>query len=387
MNILHTVQLYSPSVGGSQEVIRQISERLTQRGHAVTVATSSHPDRTDASLNGVKIEQFDITGNTVDGIRGQTRLYQEFLLDSRFDVMLNYAAQQWATDLVFPIIKSLRCRKVIAPCGFSRLFIPAYRGYFARLADDLRCYDHLVFHAEHYRDIDYARTQGLSHFSVIPNGASEQEFDKPEEVFRSRHGIPTGVPLLLTVGSHTGIKGHRLVMQAFRQAQIGPSVLLVIGNESSKGGCARRCRWRAAWMNLAGLGQKRIVLLDPPRHDVVAAFQAADLFVFGSNIEYSPLVLFEAMASHTPFVTVACGNAAEIAAAGGGGIVVPTVEIGQGMVDADPQVFAREIEDLMHDPRHRKQLGENGYAAWKNRFTWENIASQYEQLYLRLLGG
>ena len=32
MRILHTVQYYSPSVGGAQEVVRQISERLALVG-------------------------------------------------------------------------------------------------------------------------------------------------------------------------------------------------------------------------------------------------------------------------------------------------------------------------------------------------------------------
>ena len=45
MKILHTVEYYSPSVGGAQEVVRQVSEQLTRRGHTVTVATSFHPDR------------------------------------------------------------------------------------------------------------------------------------------------------------------------------------------------------------------------------------------------------------------------------------------------------------------------------------------------------
>jgi L-malate glycosyltransferase len=387
MKILHTVENYNPSVGGSQEVVRQISEGLAQLGHAVTVATSWRADRNGGRLNGVQVEQFAVSGKAVNGIQGQAKQYQEFLLDGHFDIMLNYGAQHWATDLVFPILSSLSGRKVIVPCGFSGLYDPTYRAYFDGLAEILRGYDQLVFHAQDYRDINFAREHGLMHLTVIPNGASEQEFDRRDETFRARYGIPTELPLLLTVGSHSGIKGHRLAMHAFRQARIGPSVLLVIGNEYSAVGCARRCRYRAAWFNLVALGRKRIILLDPPRADVVAAFQAADLFVFGSNVEYSPLVLFEAMASHTPFVTVACGNASEIVAWGGGGVVAPTFEVDNGMVDADPQIFARAIEDLIHDSNRRRLLAESGHAAWKQSFTWEKITSQYERLYERLLGG
>lgn len=36
MKILHTVEFYEPSVGGAQEVIKQISLQLVKRGHEVT---------------------------------------------------------------------------------------------------------------------------------------------------------------------------------------------------------------------------------------------------------------------------------------------------------------------------------------------------------------
>ena len=65
MKILHTVEYYQPSVGGAQEVVRQISERLVQRGHEVKVATTVHPGRSAKIINGVRIAEFDIKGNSV----------------------------------------------------------------------------------------------------------------------------------------------------------------------------------------------------------------------------------------------------------------------------------------------------------------------------------
>ena len=55
MRILHTVEFYPPSIGGMQEVVRQLSERLVLLGHDVTVATTRIPERTASSQNGVKI--------------------------------------------------------------------------------------------------------------------------------------------------------------------------------------------------------------------------------------------------------------------------------------------------------------------------------------------
>ncbi len=61
---------------------------------------------------------------------------------------------------------------------------------------------------------------------------------------------------------------------------------------------------------------KTVLQTELPRSEVVELFFAADLFIFASKVEYSPLVLFEACAAGLPFVSVPVGNAAEIARAG-----------------------------------------------------------------------
>jgi L-malate glycosyltransferase len=421
MNILHTVEFYSPSVGGAQEVVRQLSERLAARGHHVTVATTRLPERRSREINGVRIEEFDISGNAVRGIHGEVERYQKFLLEGKFDIMMNYAAQQWTMDAAFPVLERIPYSKVMIPCGFSGLFDPYFKSYFYFLPLVMRYYDHFIFHAEEYRDIDYARQNGFTNLSIIPNGAGANEFSRAPANFRQRYGIPEDVPLLLTVGSHTGIKGHSLVMKAFQRLKIDEGVLVIIGNVISWGspqelfyrplveyikdvrfhtaakimikamlggiapGCLPHCRTYSRWVNLTGLGKKKVLLLDPPRPDVVSAYHAADLFVFGSNLEYSPLVLFEATASRTPFVTLGCGNAREIAEWTGGGVVAPTFTLENGNVEGRPALFAQTIEQLLNDTPKRKQLAERGYAAWQERFTWESIVLQYEALYQELI--
>ena len=87
MKILHTVEFYSPSVGGAQEVVRQISEQLVSRGHEVTVATTKLAVRRDAVINGVRIESFAISGNAVRGCTGEVDRYREFLRTGNFDII------------------------------------------------------------------------------------------------------------------------------------------------------------------------------------------------------------------------------------------------------------------------------------------------------------
>jgi glycosyltransferase involved in cell wall biosynthesis len=384
MRILHTVEFYHPSTGGAQEVVRQISERLAKRGHDVTVATTRLPNRANTVLNGVHIESFAVSGNAASGCVGETERYREFLLAGKFDIMMNYAAQQWATHLVSPVLSQISCRKVMAPCGFSALFMQEYATYFQALPAILGKYDHLIFHSRAGRDVEFARRHRIENYSLIPNGASLDEFAEPKSDFRDRYKIPRGQPLLLTVGSHTGAKGHSVVMEAFRRARIGHATLVIIGNTLGNAGCLPRCKLQAQFVQLASFGKKRVLLFDPPRADVVAAYHAADLFVFGSNIECSPIVLFEAAASKTPFLSTACGNAAEIAEWTGAGIILSSKHRNDGWVYTDAGIMARAIEEILGDQAKLSALRQAGYEAWRNRFSWEKIALEYEQLYIRL---
>jgi glycosyltransferase involved in cell wall biosynthesis len=384
VKILHAVEFYEPSVGGAQEVVRQVSRRLAARGHDVTVATTRLAERKTCEIEGVEIAEFAVSGNAVRGIQGEQERYQDFLLGGDFDLVMSYAAQQWTTDLLLPLVERLPYASVLAPCGFSGLHQPAYAGYFRSLPERLSRFDALVLHSDSYQDARFVREAGLR-YDLIPNGAGADEFAQAQAGFRARYDIPDGAALLLTVGGHTGRKGHALLIDAFRRARLEEAVLVVIGNTPTGHGCLSSCRVRSAWANLLAR-DKHVLLLDPPRDEVVAAYQAADLFVFASQIECSPLVLFEAMAARTPFLTLDVGNAAEIASWSGGGLVLAGRRDERGYTTIAAATLARRIEELLADRRRLAELGAAGHSAWKERFSWEKIVRQYEQLYARVAG-
>ncbi len=143
MNILHTVETYLPETCGMQEVVKQISERLVRMGHKVTVATSYHPKRKNLKIDGVHIDQFRIRGNAIRGIDGQKeeiKRYTDLLCNSTFDIVTNFAAQQWATDLALPILYKIPAKKVFVPTGFSGLYFPQYKEYFIKMKQWMKQY-------------------------------------------------------------------------------------------------------------------------------------------------------------------------------------------------------------------------------------------------------
>lgn len=390
MKILHTVEFYHPSVGGMQEVVKQLSERLVRLGHEVTVATTRLAERTADVINGVQIKEFAITGNLANGLSGEVDRFRKFVITGDFDIVTNFAAQQWATDALITVLDKIKAKKVFVPTGFSGLYAPEFKGYFQSMPEWMRRYDMNVFLSDDYRDVNFARDSGVTKMMFIPNGAAGDEFLPASEInIREQLRIPTDHLLLLHVGSHTGIKGHAEAIGIFSEAHIKNATLLIVANDFG-GGCTKACKRKKFFFNIRpkqrGAG-KRLLITSLPRKETVAAYKAADLFLFPSNIECSPLVLFESMAGRTPFLTTDVGNATEITAWSGGGVVLPTLVDEKGYSQADIAGSIRILEELCENRVQRELMGAAGHEAWLGRFTWEKIAERYEELYCGLVTG
>jgi glycosyltransferase involved in cell wall biosynthesis len=425
LRLLLCCESYPPHRGGVQEVMRQLAERLAARGHDVTVATSRHRERTSSVVNGVKIRAFNAGGKMVYGLNGQIDDYREFVRTFEADAILVMAAQQWTFDALWPVLDDITARKVFIPCGFSGLYEPDFSDYFGELPAVLAKFDHLIFNAEKYRDIDFVRRIGLTDFTVLPNGISEADFERePDGQFRQKLGIPQDTFLFLTVGNPIEAKGHRDVVDAFSRLNTGgqSAVLLSIAGWTERGpatvvhrlieivrlegvrGLARLVRRKLSRFGSAsGEGPqaavvpplesiesmaakasaqplKRVILTDLERQDLIRAYLAADLFVFASRVEYSPLVLFEAAAAGTPFLTIPVGNADEIVRWTGGGMLCEATKDSRGYTHVDSGTLAREMARCMNDREKLNRLGATARERWRNYFTWNIVTGYYEDI-------
>jgi glycosyltransferase involved in cell wall biosynthesis len=458
MRLLLCCESFPPHRGGVQEVMRQIAERMAARGHDVTVATSRHPLRRSKILNGVKIREFKASGKMVYHLNGQIDEYREFVRTFDADAILIMAAQQWSFDALWPVLDDIKARKVFIPCGFSGLYEPDFAQYFKELPDILRKFDHLVFNAEKYRDIDFVRSIGLTNFTVLPNGISEVDFgQEPDGQWRQKLSIPDDAFLFLTVGNPVEAKGHRQVVDAFSRLDIGEqsAVLLSIADwhgsgsrsvarimsrlieiaqlegfqglaqvvrrklvNSRLGAAVQRLSYIIRVEGWAGIRRlvhrklgrladatpaappplesiesiesiaakasaqpsKRVILTDLRRRDLIQAYFAADLFVFASRVEYSPLVLFEAAAAGTPFLTVPVGNSDEIVRWTGGGILCDAAKDDRGYTRVDPETLATAMRRCMKDREMLARLGATARQRWRNYFTWKIVAGYYEDI-------
>ena len=388
MRIYHCVESYHPSVGGMQEVVKQLSERMVNMGHEVYVLTRSHPDRNFSEYHGVKIIDFKIEGNPFEAHTSEEMRYVDFLKNIEGDIITFFAAQQWATNLALDHLQNLKAKKISVPTGYSGLYNPALKTYFEKMKSWIHKYDMNVYLSKDYRDINFAKENGVEKIVIIPNGASIEEFEKDPGIdIRKKFNIPASHKILFHVGSYTGRKGHKEGIELFLKTNLKDCTLLMIGNNTSY--FKRRSIFKYPFLLLrvlfSFLGSKRIKLVDTDRKTTVSAYFQSDLFFFPSQIECSPIVLFEASAAGLPFFTTDVGNSKEIAEWTGGGELMETQKDENGFSIPEYPKAVTQLENLMKNEVLRKSYSEKGRQSWKEKFTWEKITLQYIELYKNLL--
>ena len=367
MKILFTVEYYWPQVGGAQKVVQQVAEGLVAHGHQVDVATSEDVNRTQLMLNGVNILPFHIRGNSVKGMRGDIAGVEALLLNNKYDIIVNYAAQTWHSDITFRHLKNIRAKTVFIPCGFSGLVTPlrklVYFFYYRKMKEYLRQYDHIILHSADYLDGQYCRRHHITNVSVIPNGT--EDFNTCNQgYFKEKYRVDTPF-MLLSVANHYRDKGHAFIIDAFRRLNRTDVSLVIIGNDpGGRTSCYAKCiKQQKNSSNLK-------LLSHVPREDVIAAYKESNAFVFGSAIECFPLVILESMANRLPFVSTDVGNVKELE----GGIIVST-----------PAEMAATTNGLLSNLDYAENLGKTGYENWDSHYRWDIVIDNYEQCFSEII--
>jgi glycosyltransferase involved in cell wall biosynthesis len=375
MKILHAAPDYPPLVSGIPELARQISERLTQRGHEVHVATGAVKGSPATEVrNGVTVHRFNVWGNAAYGIHGEADAFLEFVRAKQWDVVVSQCAQIWSTDLLFNV-------QFDAPVVFAAHGLayenPVYREYFGQLAAWLGHTKTMIScSAIGIEDGAFRRNHSLPDAVVIRNGVDGREWVTPDLGVRKAWGRDHE-PWLLNVSVHSPAKSHNLLFELMAQlrsrkqgmhlTQIGRSHYARkwnLGKVGVRGGCYYSCRARA-------LFEKSITLVQNTTREVtVSAIKEADIMVHPSNWEASPLVILDCMAAGIPFVAFDVGCIREHA---GGRVVSSLSEMAEAVIE------------LMNNPRLRQDLGEQGKRCVAERHDWERVVDGYEQLFNRLI--
>jgi glycosyltransferase involved in cell wall biosynthesis len=384
LKILFVLPAYYPALdyGGPIPVAQDLAQRLTARGHEVTVLTTNLLTRN--SKLGNKTEEREVEGirtvylNSVAryhwvGITPDIFRYLRRELD-RFDVVhvygyrefINLAVARWARAVGKPYVlqalgtttrmKRSLGKKLVYDTLFGSSILKNTAALIAKSEVERQQYEAVGIPPERV--------------ALVPNG-----MEIPEEArrvvpgnFRKAYGIGDSEILLLFLGRIDPIKGLDLLIKTFARVKGARVRLAIVGpDEGLQGEFERLARER-------GVGDSVVFTGGLYGAQKWEAYTDADVYVLPSVFENFPRTVLEAMVCGTPVViTDRCGIASQVRDRAG--IVVPYEE----------GALAGALQRLLDDRKLREKLGEGGRRVLEEEFSWEPVVEKVEALYGRAL--
>jgi glycosyltransferase involved in cell wall biosynthesis len=371
MRILHTAATYAPSLDGVAEVVRNISERVAQRGHEVHVATSAIPSGSSyTELLGVHVHRFSVRGNLALGMYGEIGRYCDFVRSGSWDILVNHGLHIWPTDALLDQIGTCPWPSVLVTHGLVDEH-PSFREYYSTIPRHILKYSKWIRVSSCSGEASYSKAFHLPMPPVITNGVDMVEWSRPPLGLRGAWGVGSKL-WVINISNHSPLKNHGLFFDlAGSLCDLNAHFTLIagtypmakwgLGRFGISGGCAYQCKLRS--MVSSGTVDLRV---NRPREEVVSAIREADLMVSTSRKEANSLALLESMAAGVPWVSFDVGSARENA----GGVVVRDLDEMKGVVAG-----------LSRNAELRRKLGNAGRGQILEKHDWDKIVDQYEQTY------
>tara|TARA_B110000483_G_C18127787_1_gene516366 strand:+ start:46 stop:1137 length:1092 start_codon:yes stop_codon:yes gene_type:complete len=360
MKILICAESFYPEINGVSSVITNLTREFSKKNIEISIATKKIIKRKKLIIKNeyIKVHEFEISGNYVNGIRGEKKKYTDFLKNSNFDIYFFYAAQQWSFDLALPIIKSFNKKICFVPCGFSRLNNFFYKRYFDFLFNEISNINSVIFHSKYYQDYIVCKDKKIKNLSIITNGAntclSKDQKKNNDILIISEIKFNKGLDRSLLALLMSDVSNNNLKIYSQKKPHALNFYFLLIN-------------FLAFLLKLKKINTTLAYGFDE-KYFKNERFKFR-IFLFGSRLECSPLVLYESAASGLPFVSFKSGNSEEIAKKTGAGITVNSII-----------EMTKAINKLFYDNKLNRKLSNAGL---KNslKFTWKKIANKYIQIF------
>lgn len=215
---------------------------------------------------------------------------------------------------------------------------------------------------------DFARAKTVA----VSWGANVEAFSparRSEEV-RRELGVPEGAMAAVFSGSFRPWHGVHVLEEAARRLRGRTDIFfLLAGGDRAGDGAGYRGR------RLGALAYERMPAVLSAADVGVAPYDTARLGQMRLGFYWSPLKVFEYMASGLPVVTIDRPPLGEVVREGREGLFAR---------EADPADLARVLEVLAGDPDLRRRLGQAARARVVERYSWDIHCAQLEGVLRRI---
>ena len=210
---------------------------------------------------------------------------------------------------------------------------------------------------------------------VVTWGANVEEFrpDRRSEAVRAELGVPPGAVAVLFSGSFRPWHGVHVLEAAARALRDDAGLFFVFAGGEKRGPAEG---FRGTWLGTVPYERMPDVVASC---DVgTAPYDTSRLAQLQLGFYWSPLKVFEYMASGLPTVAVAQGPLREILRDGQEGLHV---------AERDPEALGAAIQRLARDPALRARLGASARTRVVEQYSWQVHCAQLERVLQRIAGG
>lgn len=370
MKILHCVEYYYPHIGGAEKHVQILSERYSKLGHECHVATTKINYRKFKRINKVKIIEFDIKGNSVRGYQGDTSAYQEFLLNNNYDLIVFYAAQQWSFDLSIEILEKIKARKIFIPCGFSKLNKTIYKLYYKILSLKINQFDKIICFSKSLQDYLFIQNIYKKKIDVIYNGAFQIKMKK--KIFKNKFQDKTNNITLINIANFKFNKGQYNVLKVVEKLKFKKFSLFLIGTNIKKNLYYLYIKIKIFFILKNNSNAEIKIINNASQKEIASAYNECDYFISGSNIECSPLVLFETLAAKKIYLGKPVGNVKEI---------IDKVKFGYYSINLNN--ITKELDYYISNKYHENEIIKKKiFRKYLKYFNWKNLLKKYQKICL-----
>ncbi len=362
------------STGAATQIAETVNG-LERMGHEVLVVDRHRKRAGRADGRGRRLAHTWLwePANHWRSVRG-VRREMEILREERPDVVLTLHALRFSSLLAarrlgLPVVLQVNAP---VPCEIRRYrpelrLLPALSDWAERRM--LCAADGVFVVSSALRD--YFTRQGVEpeRIAVIPNGADTEKF-RPEAAYPSIRARFPGQVLVGFAGSFARFHGIELLEHAIARCTIrhpGTHFVLV-GDGPAAGELRRRCE-RVSYGGqvtfLGALPHEQVPGVLAAMDVLLAPYRAEDFFYF------SPIKLFEYMASGRAVLAAGLGQIAE---------VIRHEENGLLYDPASPGDLVGKLLDLLEDREKRARLGAGARQTVLASYTWEHNARRVSQV-------
>jgi glycosyltransferase involved in cell wall biosynthesis len=382
MKILMLNYEYPPLGGGGGVAHQHIAEELASR-HEVTVLTSRAGALPAFEVaGGVKVHRVGVLGRDSQAtaslasmlsyfpasLRVGQRLVSEMkpdLINSHFAIPTGPSAALLARRNRIPHVLSIHGGDIYDP---SKLLSPHHTpGLHQTVGWVLRCADRVAAQsqntAENARNIYGYRTE----ITIIPLGLKEPVLPS---FSRKELGLSDDQIVLVTVGRLIARKANHHLIEILSRIDDSKLVLVLLGDGPA----------RAPLLQLAKQlrVENRVIMPGFVSDDRKYQYlQAADVFVSTTSHEGFGLMYVEGMFCGLPIISYDHGGQRDFLEDGKTGFVIPL---------NNQEIFQDRLESLTGNAQLRESMGKHNLRLSK-RFTIEQCASRYEQLFENVISG